>query len=125
MKIQQAIRILANTKIKFYEDLPSSSKDRNLLDKMMCCASNFEPLAINKAFQEIIKWWMDTEVDIMGGEIPSLPDNPTQKEMIIIAIRDIRAKRKGKYKLSYNKEKRTIEAIVRTKINPKDRRKDG
>ena len=42
------------------------------------------------------------------GKIPDLPYKPTQKEMIKLAMRDIKLKRKGKYRLAYNKETKSI-----------------
>ena len=51
------------------------------------------------------------EEDIMGGETPELPYNPTQEDMLQIAMRDIRQRKKGRFQLRYNKEKKTIEAI--------------
>lgn len=62
MKIQQAIRILANTRIIIE---PAYKPDGG---EKMVCISNFEPPAINEAFQEIIKWWINQEKDITGGE---------------------------------------------------------
>jgi len=50
------------------------------------------------------------EEDIMGGETPKLPSNPTQEEMLQIAMRDIRNRKEGKYKLVYDKDTRTIVA---------------
>ena len=42
------------------------------------------------------------------GKIPNLPYKPTQKEMVKLAIQDINARRKGKYRLAYNKETKSI-----------------
>ena len=61
--------------------------------------------------QAIAKRLGVAEEDIMGGETPELPYNPTQEDMLQIAMRDIRQRKKGRFQLRYNKEKKTIEAI--------------
>lgn len=44
------------------------------------------------------------------GKILDLPYKPTQEEMIKLAMRDIKLRRKGKYRLVYKKDTRTIVA---------------
>ena len=44
------------------------------------------------------------------GKIPNLPYKPTQEEMIKLAMQDIKMRKKGKYKLVYDKATKTITA---------------
>jgi len=71
------------------------------------------------------KWWCFTskeveEADIMNGIVPKLPNNPTQEEMLQLAMNDIRQGKKGRFQLRYDKETRSIKAIDIQAVNPKE-----
>ncbi len=64
-----------------------------------------------KCLEELEGILMAMKSSCITGKIPKLPYNPTQKEMLELAIQDIKAKKKGRYKLVYDKETRSIIAI--------------
>ena len=70
------------------------------------------PIHTKKCMEiEELKKKLKVEKDIMDGQTPRLPYNPTQKEMIQLAIDTIRGHRNTPYILVYDKEKKTIIAI--------------